>query len=848
VTPERWREIQRVFHEALERPTGERDAFVAAAAGGDDELGREVSSLLASAESGQAFLEAPAPGLEEPARTRVGPYEIVRELGHGGMGTVYLAQRADGPFRKVVALKVVRRGMDTEAVLRRFRQERQILAGLEHPHIARLLDGGNTEDGLPFLVMEYVEGEPLTAWCARRALGVADRLRLFRTVCAAVQFAHQNLVIHRDLKPGNILVTQDGVPKLLDFGVAKLLNAEVSGQTLDLTAVGGRACTPEYASPEQLRGERVTTTCDVYALGVLLYELLAGRRPYATGDHTAAEAAQAALETEPERPSAAAARAGQAAERRSRDLRGDLDTIVLTALRKDPSRRYASVEQLSEDVRRYLEGLPVKARKDTFSYRAGKFLRRHKAGAAAAALVLVSLVGGIGATARQARIARAERARADLRLADVRKLAGSFLFEFHDAIRDLPGSTPARDLIVRRALEYLGTLARESGSDPGLQRELAEAYEKLADVQGGAAAANLGDSVGALASYQAAISIRETLARAASAAPRDREDLAAGRTRLSKMYLKAWDVPRALAEGRSAVGALAELSRSDDSAPLLAHLASARHNLGLLLDLSGDREGALAELGRATGDFAKVLRQRPNEHEARHGLAMAWFEIASVRNHLGDFRAALETVEKALKEDEALVAADPTNVRYRMDLAFAAHDVGEYEVALGELPGALEAHRKALALVDDVLAADPRNAHAQVAAAYCANGLGAALARSGDRAGALRLFERAAGLSESVLAADPTNGYARRNLAWGCENAGDALTAASHGAFAPPASQRLARGWYARSLAAWTSLRGQGKLSGEDERRLVEIEAALAHCDAVLASNGSRNPKSRPSQ
>ncbi|HEX7527681.1 MAG TPA: serine/threonine-protein kinase, partial [Thermoanaerobaculia bacterium] len=249
MTPERWRDVQRLFHEALERPSAERAEFLAARAAGDAELEAEVASLLASADEGQGFLETPARPPEDAPRSRIGPYDVVREIGHGGMGTVYLAMRADEQFKKRVAIKVVRRGMDTEAVLRRFRQERQILAGLDHPNIARLLDGGNTDDGLPYLVMDHVEGEPVTAWCEHRGIGAREKIALFRTICAAVHFAHQNLVVHRDLKPGNILVAADGAPKLLDFGVAKLLNPEVSGQTLDLTGASVRVFTPEYASP-----------------------------------------------------------------------------------------------------------------------------------------------------------------------------------------------------------------------------------------------------------------------------------------------------------------------------------------------------------------------------------------------------------------------------------------------------------------------------------------------------------------------------------------------------------------------------------------------------------------------
>ncbi len=290
MTPERWQEVQRVFHEALERPAEVRAAFVADACGTDQLLRAEVVSLLSSAEVGKDFLECPVTPAVEGLPERIGPYRVIGMLGHGGMGEVYLAVRADEQFRKKVALKVVRQGLDTDAV-RRFRQERQILAGLEHPNIARLLDGGDTGDGRPYVVLEYVEGRNLLEWSDVRGLTVAERVALFRTVCGAVQFAHQNLVVHRDLKPANILVTEDGTPKLLDFGIAKLLNAGLTQGPSDVTQAERRLLTPDYASPEQLRGERITTASDVYALGVVLFELLAGRRPFpvATGTEPVAD-------------------------------------------------------------------------------------------------------------------------------------------------------------------------------------------------------------------------------------------------------------------------------------------------------------------------------------------------------------------------------------------------------------------------------------------------------------------------------------------------------------------------------------------------------------------------------
>ena len=353
-----------------------------------------------------------APETAAPGR-RIGPYEVLRELGRGGMGAVYLAGRADEQYEKVVAIKVVQAGHETEEMLRRFRQERQILAGLDHQNIAKLLDGGTTREGLPYFVMDHVEGEPVDRYCSRHALSLKQRLTLFQTVCAAVAHAHRNLIVHRDIKPSNILVTAGGVPKLLDFGIAKLLPTEPSADT---TATGTLfAFTPAYASPEQVRGERVTTATDVYSLGVVLYELLTGRSPYRVKSQGSVEVLKAICDQEPDRPSTTVAReqgrAGTAAptERTRKRLRGDLDSIVLKALRKEPHQRYASVDALSEDIQHHLDGRPVAARKGTFSYRTGKFVRRHWVGVSAALLVLVAIVGGaVLATYGLVRARRAE--------------------------------------------------------------------------------------------------------------------------------------------------------------------------------------------------------------------------------------------------------------------------------------------------------------------------------------------------------------------------------------------------------------------------------------------------------
>src|SRR5690349_5379644 len=529
MTPEQWLQIREAFHAVVDLPSDQRSGYLDRVCA-EPSLRQEVESLLSNHENAGDLLETPVRLESHPDHDaadpwigkNIGPYQTISKIGEGGMGAVYRAVRVDDHYLKQVAIKLVRTGLGTGHYLRRFKNERQIMASLDHPNIARLLDGGATQEGLPYLVMEYIEGEEIDRFCDSHRLDTLQRLKIFRQVCSAVQYAHQNLVVHRDLKPGNILVMADGTPKLLDFGIAKLLDPELFFQTLDPVGTVLRAMTPEYASPEQVRGEPITTASDVYSLGVILYRLLTGHPPYQLDTRDPLTMARGISEIEPEKPSTvidrvAEVRGSDGESRRvtpeqisdarnertailRRRLTGDLDNIVLKALRKEPARRYASAEQLSEDIRRHLQGLPVTATPDSLPYRAGKFVRRHKAGAAATVLVALAVIGGVATTLREARIALRERARAERRFNDVRKLANSFLFEFDDAIRNLPGSTPARSLVVKRALQYLDGLAAEARGDRSLQLEIATAYLKVGAVQGDPMFPNLGDSKGSLES------------------------------------------------------------------------------------------------------------------------------------------------------------------------------------------------------------------------------------------------------------------------------------------------------------------------------------------------------------
>ncbi len=724
--------------------------------------------------------------------THVGPYRLIREIGRGGMGTVFLGARDDDAFHKRVAIKVLKRGMDTDAIVRRFRNERQILAGLEHPHIAGLLDGGTTPDGLPYFAMEYVEGQSITDYCETHDVDTTARLQLFRKVCEAVHYAHQNLVIHRDIKPGNVLVTADGTPKLLDFGIAKLLNPAAEGHTLAATVPGLQLMTPEYASPEQVRGEPVTTASDVYSLGVLLYELLTGRRPYRLTSRAPSDIARVVCESVPERPSTAVTRSRQLAsqddiltgsdapavqthavatgrladagtQRLRRRLAGDLDTIVLKALSKEPSRRYASADQFSEDVRRHLSGLPVIARRDTLGYRASKFAQRNRSAVVGGVLVLLALIAGIVGTAWQARAAYRERARAEQRFNDVRRLANTSLFELHDAIRDLPGSTPARQLLVTNGLDYLDKLARDAGDRPDLKRELAGAYIKVGDVQGRPFNPNLGDTAGALDSYQKATAIYESLGAGDARDATLRREAATAYVRMSEVLSSTGQTSEALAFSRKGNTVLQTVA-NDASAPadVRRELAASYSRVGDLLSASGDTNGALEHRRKALAMMESLATSAPDDVANLRQLGAAFHKLGNTLGNpnapnVGDHRGALQQLAHAAAVFRRAIAVHPDNALFKRNLAVVEGATGDVLLALGRREEALARQQDALARFQALADADPSNASARNDVAI---GL-SKVAELHDAAGrpheAEPLLEQALAIHSSLFASDPAN-------------------------------------------------------------------------------------------
>ncbi len=492
----------------------DRAARLQSLCGGDEALLREVRSLL-DAWDAQQRLTVSEPTRSEvgpvesghidaTAGQRIGPYRLDRLLGRGGMGAVYLASRVDGQFDQQVAIKLIDLPLATELFRERFRQERQILARLNHPFIAKLLDGGVTEGGELYLAMEFADGLPIGQHCSQRSLPLRERIGLFLSVCSAVRFAHQNLVVHRDLKPDNIIVLKDGTPKLLDFGTAKLLAPSEIGAEGEFTRLGFHSFTPQYASPEQVLGHPITTASDIYSLGVLLFLLTAGVLPYELKEFTTAEMVRLICEEPPLKPSD---------EATIGKLDSDIDAIVLKALRKEPAERYASVDQLISDLDAYLNGRPVGAHHGSWRYWASKFARRNKLALAAAAVLSATLVAGIGGVVWQAQVANAQRRKAESRLEDLRKLSNTLISDIDDAIQKLPGSTPAQKLLVDTVLEHLDRTAKDTSDDPKLQLDLVNAYTKLGNVQGNPYDQNIGDQQGAVASLDKALSIATRLVR-----------------------------------------------------------------------------------------------------------------------------------------------------------------------------------------------------------------------------------------------------------------------------------------------------------------------------------------------
>ena len=708
--PEFWSRVDAVFDAAveIEGDPAAREALIAREAGGDEAVAAEVRSLLAAHDRSGGFLgpaaadrpEPPAPG------TLVGVYRLVEKIGEGGMGEVYRAERADGLFGREVALKVTRGGLLDPGAAARFATERQILATLQHPHVVTLLDGGTMPDGRAYLVMELVDGVPITTYCADRRLGLEERLALFRQVCAAAHYAHRHAIVHRDLKPANVLVTADGMSKVLDFGVAKLLAATPGdGQTVPGFLPG--PLTPNYASPEQLRGLPVTTASDVYALGVLLYELVTGSRPYETTGQPLDRVIDLVVRTDPTRPSDATPRPTEGVTWDPRRLRGDLDAIVLKAMAKEPEARYASAEQLADDVARFIARQPVSAREPSAIYLLRKLAARHRVAAVAGGLALAGILAGFGVALWQRNEAERERRRAEARLADVRALANTLIFKIHDAIVPLPGSTPVRRTIVAEALGYLKSIQQDADDDLRLRFELAGAYQRIAFVLGYPQAANLGDRAGAIEALRAG----PPADRGAGAASRRtrRHDRSLHLDRASALDRVQGRRPGGRRQGGKRGGAATRRTAARQPAGRAARAPAAgqralrgglghRGPPGGAADLEEGRRAVRRAAGRAAGRPQRDAERRPGGEIPGRPVRELKDPAASVRHY-----------QRALELDERRLARTPDDPQARLDTAIDLSNVAVAYERLNDFERGVALRTRSMEMRRALAQADPQN-------------------------------------------------------------------------------------------------------------------------------------------
>ncbi|MBC8030280.1 MAG: serine/threonine protein kinase [Pyrinomonadaceae bacterium] len=868
-----WQKVEELLDAALDLAPDARARFLDELSATKPDLRREVESLLVCEEKVDGFLATPALALssdffedaeavEERAGQTVGHYRIIREIGRGGMGAVFLAERSDGEFQQEVALKVVRRSFADSELARRFRRERQILASLNHPNIARLLDGGVSTDGEPYFAMEHVEGVRIDDYCAAENLRTEERLKLFLAVSRGVAYAHQHLVVHRDIKPSNILVTADGTPKLLDFGIAKLLDDE---GTNEHTRTELRAFTPVYASPEQARGERVTTASDVYSLGVLLQHMLGnGHRSETPGQQTSV----ANVPTDQEQGS-------KRNRHRQRFLSAELANIIAMARREEPARRYASVAQFAEDVQNYLDGLPTRAQKDSFTYRAGKFIRRNRLTVGAAALVALALVVGLAVALWQANAARRERDRAERRFNDVRQLSNALLSDIAPKIERLPGSTDARQAVLTQSLKYLDSLANEAAGDLQLQSELASAYEKVGDLQGNPTNPNLIALADALASYEKANAMRRNLLERN---PRDferRRMMANNYRALGDIRWQTNEPAESLNNSQAALGLYSELlaehpgstdlrlsvarttldigkvhSTNEKYAEAISFfqkvvamlgeqlgladveslllLAEARKQLGNSLSWEGKQKEAEEEMARAVALSEALFAANPFDNRMLTALHQTYMLTSSVYEDVND-TLSNEYAFKALKIIEATVAKDPANIRARQQLGKTYSRLGVTLDNTGKPDQSVLYLEKAVNISRELIGAETKNRRLKYDLATSYIRLGDARKRQRNFRDSITDLERAASVLKELTDADASDNASLRNLANAIESQAksyEGLAALATGA-EKSAQRQMAKQSYQRAYDILQQLEAKNALSKVDRKSMEKLRVIL---------------------
>lgn len=805
----RWREVDEVLGDLLELPADQRMEQLARRRV-EPVVRIRVEALLQAWHDSEEFLESPvlcftpaAP--ERMIGKRFGVWRLVSLIGSGGMGTVYLAERDDQQFNQRAAVKFISAGAMSPSSEQHFLEERQILARLEHPNVARLVDGGIAEDGSPFLAMEYIEGIPINAWCRQRSLTVPERLDLFRQVFAAVQFAHQNLIVHCDLKPANVLVTPDGQVKLLDFGIAR-----IAGRQQDGTATLLRPMTLDYASPEQVRGKPVTTASDVYSLGILMYRLLTGRRPYQLQGKPLDEVLTTVCEDDTAEPGT---------------VSRDLDAVILKALRKDPGHRYPSAAEMWADVQRYLAGMPVEARPRTAGYIFRRFTARHRVSVATAAAALLMVVISGAMLFRESRIATN-------RFNHLRRLAHFVIFDMHDAVAPLSGSTPARKLLVAQGLQYLDELAADAPGEPELQLELASAYLRLGDVSGYVAEANLGDADGALRSYRKALGILEPFCAS------NPHDLVAARA-LSSAYqhlshvLQTRDPAEAMVTAQKLLAFKLKQSKLQSGDQYRAGLAIAYDTRAGVAETLNRHDQALRDWLAAVEIWEELLAKAPGDAKRQRNAALGHkYTAARLIERGADLAQAAFHLNRAEELDRKRVAATPGDREARIDLSYDLSQDGFFQWKKRQQPSvAKDLFQRALAIRQDLAQSDPSDVRLRTGIAYLRNQLGSLALESGNAAEAIAHLDVTERIEHELYKRDSSTSN-RNNLAGTLQTIGQANQALGRHSAACQA-------WEASWQLLEESVRS-GKSSAHPGKEFEEVGHLLETCKAASASAGQK--------